>query len=190
MPRPHLTRRGINRLPPGVRLVVLAILLIGGVLGAWLQAEPSQPVPTPRPVPGQAILAGVASVIDGDTLDLHGQRIRLHGIDAPESRQTCQRDSESWRCGQTAALALADHIGRQPIHCEQRDVDRYKRVVAVCRLGGADINDWLVRRGWAMAYRQYSKDYVAAEAAAKAAKVGIWAGTVEPPWEWRRRPKG
>jgi endonuclease YncB( thermonuclease family) len=134
-------------------------------------------------------LSGIASVIDGDTLDLHGKRIRLHGIDAPESRQSCSREGQSWRCGQQASLALSDHIASRTLRCEQRDIDRYKRIVAVCYMGAEDVNAWLVRSGWAMAYRQYSKDYIAVEMEARTAHVGIWTGEVQPPWEWRRKPK-
>lgn len=131
-------------------------------------------------------LTGTASVIDGDTLEVRGTRIRLHGIDAPESAQLCQDGTgKDWRCGQKAALALSDRIGRRPVTCEQKDKDRYGRVVAACFVGGENLNAWMAANGWAMAYRQYSKDYVGAEATARAARAGIWAGTFQPPWEWR-----
>lgn len=117
-------------------------------------------------------LVGQASIIDGDT---------------PESRQTCDRGGKAWRCGQQAALALADKIRRRPIHCQERDRDRYRRIVAVCYLGGEDLNGWLVRQGWALDYRQYSKGrYAAEEAEARAAIRGVWAGTFQKPWEWRQ----
>lgn len=90
-------------------------------------------------------IVGVASVIDGDTIEIHGERIRLFGVDAPESRQECRRtDGLRWRCGQQAALALQDHTGRRTVTCVQDDVDRYGRSVCHCDVSGEDIGGWLV----------------------------------------------
>jgi endonuclease YncB( thermonuclease family) len=125
-------------------------------------------------------------VIDGDTLEIHGQRIRLHGIDAPEGAQPCYRNGESWPCARRAAFALADRIGNRAVSCEPRDRDRYGRIVAVCLAGGENLNAWMVRQGWALAYRRYSEDYVADEGAARRERAGMWSGTFTPPWEWRR----
>lgn len=153
-----------------VRLSVLALVLM-------LVAVPSC----------AADIAGIASVIDGDTIDIHGTRIRLHGMDAPESNQRCRlADGTAWRCGQEASIALADLIGRQTVHCEQRDTDRYGRAVAVCRVGDVDLGAWLVERGYALAYRRYSLDYVDKEDAARSVGAGMWQGAFIPPWEWRR----
>lgn len=135
-------------------------------------------------------IIGVASVIDGDTIEIHGERIRLFGIDAPESRQECRRpDGSLWRCGQQAALALQDHIGRRTVICEQRDMDRYHRTVAQCRLAGEDIDAWLVESGWAVAFTRYSRDYVEQEQRARTARRGIWSGDFMMPWDWRRRQR-
>jgi endonuclease YncB( thermonuclease family) len=132
-------------------------------------------------------LAGRASVIDGDTLEIRGTRIRFHGVDAPESAQTCQNtDGKSYRCGQQAALALSDRIGSATVSCEQKDVDRYNRIVAVCSVKGENLNAWLVEQGYAVAYRQYSTAYVGQEDEAKKAKRGVWAGSFTLPWDWRK----
>ncbi len=130
-------------------------------------------------------LTGTVTVIDGDTIEIHGQRVRLFGIDAPESAQTCEAGGKAYRCGQQAALALADEIGRRTVSCNPRDVDRYGRIVAVCAAGDEDLNAWMVRHGWALAYRQYSTAYVPDEEGARAAGAGIWRGTFTPPWDWR-----
>lgn len=135
----------------------------------------------------RSFIVGQASVIDGDTIEIHGQRIRLLGIDAPESSQTCSdARGKPYRCGQKAALALSDRIGRRTVSCEPRDLDRYKRVVAVCSIDATDLNAWLVSQGLAVAYRRYSHDYTAQEDAARAAGRGVWAGRFVMPAEWRR----
>ncbi len=132
-------------------------------------------------------LQGVASVIDGDTIEIHGTRIRLNGIDAPESGQLCQdARGTAWRCGQQAALALSDRIGRrQVVSCQQTDTDRYGRVVADCIVGRENLNRWMVREGWAVAYRQYSTAYIPAEDHARTGQRGIWQGRFDMPWDWR-----
>ncbi|MCB5412185.1 thermonuclease family protein [Pseudogemmobacter faecipullorum] len=131
-------------------------------------------------------ITGTASVIDGDTIEIHGKRIRLHGIDSPESRQRCYRNGKAWRCGTDAANALSELIGRKSVSCNVVDVDRYKRLVAVCSVQKTNINDWMVRNGWAMAYRRYSKAYNQAEKEAAKAGRGIWSSDFEAPWDWRR----
>jgi len=135
--------------------------------------------------PASADIVGRASVIDGDTIEIRGQRLRLFGIDAPESSQLCRAENKPYRCGQQSAFALADKIGEQTVRCEERDIDRYQRVVAVCYLGKEDLGSWLVKKGMALAFRRYSLDYVAEEDEARAAKRGVWRGEFQPPWEWR-----
>jgi endonuclease YncB( thermonuclease family) len=133
-------------------------------------------------------LQGTASVVDGDTLDVHGERIRLHGIDAPESAQTCKQASgKQWRCGQDAANALSDYIARRPVTCEGDERDAYGRLIAICSVGGTEINRWLVAHGWAVAYRKYSMDYVDTETDARSKGVGIWASTFDMPWNFRKQ---
>ncbi|MEW8509137.1 MAG: thermonuclease family protein [Candidatus Thiodiazotropha sp.] len=96
-------------------------------------------------IAGEAPYRGIPSVIDGDTIEIHGQRIRLHGIDAPESSQICNLNNEKWRCGQAAALALSGQLGRRTITCKPLAKDRYKRIVAECFLGHTSINGVLPR---------------------------------------------
>ncbi len=142
------------------------------------------------PLTAWADITGQPRVIDGDTLEIDGQRIRLHGIDAPEIRQPCYRDSKPWRCGEAATKALAGKIGRHAVRCEERGRGRYGRTVAVCYAGGEDLGAWMVAQGLALAYRRYSMDYVDQEAEARAARRGIWGTTFEKPWEWRKRQRG
>ena len=134
----------------------------------------------------QADVAGRARVIDGDTIEVGAVRIRLFGVDAPESAQRCLAGGRHWPCGEQATRALVRHIDSRSVACEERDQDRYGRIVAVCRYGGQDVNAWLVREGWAMAYRRYSSAYAGEEASAKVAKRGVWRGEFVPPWDWRR----
>ncbi len=139
--------------------------------------------------PALADVASVASVIDGDTIEVHGQRIRLHGIDAPESRQLCRLGGKSWQSGKDADNALADKISHRPVTCEDLGRDRYDRIIARCTVAGEDLEKWMVANGWALAYRRYSLDYVDEEADAQAARRGIWAGEFVKPWEWRREKR-
>ena len=131
-------------------------------------------------------IVGRASVVDGDTVDIHGKRIRLHGIDAPESGQRCKTAGQEYRCGKVAAFALADKIGASPIRCKRLDTDRYKRIIAICYLGSLDLNEWMVNEGHAVAYRKYAKDYVGAERWARLYRRGMWAGRFVMPWDWRK----
>jgi endonuclease YncB( thermonuclease family) len=133
-------------------------------------------------------IVGRASVIDGDTIEITGHRIRIHGIDAPEARQTCISAGSEWRCGQQSALELSAWIATSVVTCQQTAVDRYKRIVARCSVRGEDIARWAVSQGWALDYIQYSKsEYKAAQEQAKAAGVGMWRGTFVEPWIWRQK---
>ena len=125
-------------------------------------------------------------VVDGDTLQVGVERVRLHGIDAPESAQLCRRGGHLWECGKEATKALRSMIDGQPVTCEGRERDRYKRLVGVCRAGGVELNAALIEAGLALAHRRYSEDYVPQEEGAKVARKGMWAGEFIPPWKWRR----
>ena len=135
-------------------------------------------------------LVGRASVVDGDTLELHGERIRLAAIDAPEARQSCELAGRPWPCGRRAAFALADLVGARTVTCRWRERDRYRRPVATCAVDGTDLGGWLVEQGWALAFRRYGQDYVAQEEQARAARRGLWAGSFVPPWALRRGHDG
>lgn len=134
-------------------------------------------------------LRGTATVLDGDTVAINGQRIRLFGIDAFEADQRCGDTSQS-PCGGRATEALRQLIGERELICTNRGMDRYQRALGVCRAETVDVNAAMVRQGWAVAYRQYSNDYVFDEELARNAKAGAWASTFVMPWEYRAGGKG
>ena len=132
---------------------------------------------------------GRASVIDGDTIDISGERIRFNGVDAPESWQRCKdADGKEYRCGKEAAFALDEWLAAsRPTRCEFVERDRYGRMVGNCfRADGASVAVWLVRNGWALDWPRYSDgEFADAQAEAEASKAGIWRGTFEQPCEAR-----
>jgi endonuclease YncB( thermonuclease family) len=130
---------------------------------------------------------GQASIVDGDTLEIHGIRIRLWGIDAPESSQLCRGDdSLQYRCGAKAANDLDAFIASRPVSCLPISLDRYGRTVATCAVGDIDLGDWLVRNGLALDWPEYSKRrYEAAQRDAEQVGRGIWKGSYVSPWLYR-----
>jgi endonuclease YncB( thermonuclease family) len=175
-------RRGavVRRHVGTIRLAVLLAVL--ATLAGWHLLQPN----VPRLRSPEARL-GYAQVIDGDTIDLAGTRIRLHGIDAPEATQTCTMGTQLYPCGHLATRALADLVRGQPIRCDPLGLDRYRRTVARCVIErtGQDIEAQMVRQGYAVAYTRFSYDYVADELVARAARRGIWADAFEWPWVYR-----
>ena len=137
--------------------------------------------------PPPTAIIGKAWVIDGDTVVISSIHIRLEGIDAPETDQTCtDANGKSWLCGQTATRELRGFIGGRELTCDKRAEDRYGRTLAVCKLpDGSDVNAWLVQQGWALA-TGFVKMYESEQDEAEAAKRGIWAGTFTQPWKWRQ----
>ncbi|MCK1350582.1 thermonuclease family protein [Bradyrhizobium sp. CW7] len=131
--------------------------------------------------------AGQASVIDGDTLEIHGARIRLWGIDAPESSQLCRgEDSLQYRCGAQAANDLEGFIARRSVNCVPVSLDPYDRTVATCSVANRDLAEWLVRNGLALDWPQYSKGrYREAQRAAEHTGQGLWKGRYVEPWLYR-----
>ena len=135
-------------------------------------------------------LAGTATVIDGDTIKVDGQAIRLFGIDAPEADQTCDREGVSWECGKAATQQLTSLVDGRTVECSVQGTDSYGRSVAICTVGYTEINCTMVEQGWAVAYRTYSSTYVPDEMRAKAARSGIWSSTFDLPEFHRVRQRG
>lgn len=135
-------------------------------------------------------IEGRASVIDGDTIEIGGERIRLNGVDAPESWQRCTKAGKEYRCGKEAAVALDEWLAAsRPTRCEFVERDRYKRFVGICfRADGASVADWLVRNGWALDWPRYSDgEFAEAQEEARGAKRGVWRGAFEQPCEARAK---
>lgn len=149
-----------------------------------LLSQPTTPATSP-PAQDASKIIGVASVVDGDTLEIHGTRIRLNGIDAPESGQICFASGQKYRCGQSAALFLNEAIGGQQVSCDPLSHDKYGRTVARCTAKNYDLGLVMVENGWALAYRKYDAVYVPQEDSAREARRGIWAGEFVEPWLWR-----
>lgn len=135
-----------------------------------------------------AIVSGRAKVFDGDTIEIAGTRIRLEGIDAPETTQMCSRAGRGmWPCGTEAARHLKRLTGGRQVVCESAGEDVYGRMLGRCLVEGLDINAEMVRSGFAWAFVRYSRRYVAAEREARRAEAGIWQGEAEPAWAFRER---
>jgi endonuclease YncB( thermonuclease family) len=132
-------------------------------------------------------ISGAPKITDGDTIKILNKRIRLYGVDAPEKKQICIKNSQEYRCGQEATNALIKKVNEKTVVCKVQDkLDRYKRYIGVCFLGDIDLNKWMVRNGYAVAYRRYSKDYVDDENYAKKNKIGLWSGNFIHPEKWRK----
>lgn len=133
-----------------------------------------------------ALVQGQPHVIDGDTIRIGDTRIRLEGVDAPEMSQRCTKaDGSGWPCGAAARAALIHKIGNQSVRCEISGSDRYDRSLGTCWLGTVNLSGWLVRSGWAVAYRRYSMRYVSDEQGARGQRLNIWSGRFEPPSDYR-----
>ena len=133
-------------------------------------------------------IVGAPTTTDGDTVRIGEARIRLFGIDAPEGKQTCEREGVTWLCGQESAKWLREFVGEIPLTCTPKNRDRYGRTVAICTLpDGRDIGAESIRAGMALAYRQYGGAlYDQPEKEAREARRGLWGGKFTPPWSWRR----
>ena len=135
-----------------------------------------------------SMLAGPAVVVDGDTLDVAGERVRLEGVDAPELSQTCNNaTSSTWACGRDAQDLLAKMTAGQTVACDRKGADKYGRTLAVCFVEGEDLNAVLVKVGLARAFVKYSTAYIAEEAAAREQARGLWQAGNIAPWEFRQQ---
>lgn len=138
------------------------------------------------PVWASAEVTGKVRVIDADTIDVSGTRVRLHAIDAPEMDQTCDtKDGVSFACGQWATAQVRDRFEGKVADCTPRDVDKYGRIVAQCRVDGLDMGEVIVSEGWAFAFRRYGMEYDLTEKAAFVAARGLHAAQVQSPAQFR-----
>ena len=128
-----------------------------------------------------------AYVVDGDTIHIGSNKYRFSGIDTPEIKQTCSKDNAIIMCGVLAKNALIHKINNHPVLCKQETIDRYKRIVAECFVNNESLSKYLVRNGYAFAYRKYSKKFIEDERYAKENKLGLWSMNFEYPWEYRRK---
>lgn len=132
-------------------------------------------------------VSGPVRLIDGDTLEISGTVVRLHGIDAPETGQSCTRsDGRRFACGLAALDGLRAFVAGQSVTCEGTARDRYGRLIGTCYAGAAELNRAMVRAGLAMAFRRYSEVYLSEEVEAFKASRGLWSGNFDPPWEVRK----
>jgi len=137
-----------------------------------------------------ADITGAAKIREADTIQIGNSRIRLAGIDAPSVDQLCLNNKgDRWTCGVAARDELIRHTEGRNWTCHVGQTDRRGRSLARCEVDGEDIQRWLVRSGWALAYTRFSRDYEADEAQAREAKVGMWQGAFIAPWDWRVRNK-
>jgi endonuclease YncB( thermonuclease family) len=137
-----------------------------------------------------AELSGLARVHDGDMLTIGDTRIRLEGIGAPETDQFClSAMGERWTCGIAARDHLREYVGDRVVSCTATGRDRYKRTLAECLVEDVSLNSWMVRQGWALAFRRSSDAYIGEEDGAREEQRGIWSGAFIAPWDWRHRNK-
>jgi len=137
-----------------------------------------------------AEITGLPRIVDGDTVEIGQTKIRLSGIDAPETDQVClDAKGERWACGVAARNELTKHSNGRPWKCETTGTDRYGRALGDCFVGAEDVDAWMVRSGWALSFVRYSHAYDGDEAAARKARAGLWSGAFIAPWDWRHRNK-
>jgi endonuclease YncB( thermonuclease family) len=136
------------------------------------------------------VISGTPKIVDGDTVQIGEAKIRLQGIDAPETDQLClDAKQHTWACGISARDELIEHSAGRSWDCDISGADRYGRSLGTCFVEGEDVNAWMVHNGWALSFLKYSHTYDADEAVARAARAGLWQGAFIAPWDWRHRSK-
>ena len=125
-------------------------------------------------------------IIDGDTIHLNGEKIRFTGIDTPELKQTCIKDNKVILCGIEARKLLVNKISKNKVKCKREGTDQYKRTLAECFVNDISLSRFLVREGYAFAYRKYSKKFIKDENFAKKNNMGMWSMKFDYPWDWRK----
>ena len=125
-------------------------------------------------------------VVDGDTIHLNGEKIRFTGIDTPELKQTCIKEGVINPCGVTAKEILIEKIDDNKVECISDGKDQYKRTLAECFVNNQSLSSYLVRSGYAFAYRRYSKKYISDEDYAKVNQIGMWSMNFQYPWDYRK----
>ena len=126
-------------------------------------------------------------IIDGDTIYLNGEKIRFTGIDTPELKQTCTKNNEVIYCGIKARKLLIEKIGKNKVQCVREGKDQYKRTLAECFVNKVSLSSYLVRNGYAFAYRKYSKKFISDEDFARTNNRGMWSMNFEYPWDYRKK---
>ena len=126
-------------------------------------------------------------IIDGDTIYLNNEKIRFTGIDTPELKQTCNKNNEIIYCGIQARQLLINKIGKNKVNCVKEGKDQYKRTLAECFVNDLSLSRFLVREGYAFAYRKYSKKFIEDENFAKNNNMGMWSMKFDYPWDWRKK---
>ena len=126
-------------------------------------------------------------ITDGDTIRINGEKIRFSGIDTPELRQTCLKQGIKELCGITAKQILIDKIADNKIVCIREGKDQYKRTLAECFINNESLSSYLVKNGYAFAYRRYSKKFITDEDFARTNKIGMWSMEFDYPWDWRKK---
>ena len=126
-------------------------------------------------------------ITDGDTIRINGEKIRFSGIDTPELRQMCLKQGIKTSCGLTAKKILIDKIAENKIVCIREGKDQYKRTLAECFVNDESLSSYLVKSGYAFAYRRYSKKFIADEDFARTNKIGMWSMEFDYPWDWRKK---